>query len=411
MQKRIFMIVTLLLISVLFARLSPAAQFAVVGPRSLGMGGAGVAAVNDSTAVYWNPAALAQYHRVDIRIPVEGALRDHMDLRDSWNRVNDIYNRVQAGDPAAITEMIKLLTDLDKPNTGADGDLSAGLLISIPLPHAAFAVSALDLAYGGLYPTVDTQRLNANPTLPGPTPNPDFVGNSSTTLTGIGLSALEPALSFAVSLGNKVFIGANAKMIYAATFAHTASVGSSGFNTFLDDVDTTTTRGSKASMDAGIIIAPSESFSIGVTGRDLNSPTFSVQGLFPDKSSLTPPATVTTQYMVKEIELKPQVRAGFAWKPFPTLTLAADYDITRNDTFTPGYEDQTLAVGLEKTVWSEYLSFRAGAYQNVADSDAKVVYTAGVGTRIFFFRLDLAASYDTRFDEWNQASLNLALKF
>lgn len=329
-----------------------------------------------------------------------------MDLKDTWNRINDIYNLARAGDPASINELIRLILGLDKPDTGADGDLSTGFSVSIPLPHSAIAASALNLGYAGLYPTADTLNLSSAPAA---CPS-NFVGCNNTALTGIGISTVQPALSFAVSLGSKVFIGANAKMIYASTFVNTEFVGSTSFNTFLDNVDRTTTRGSKASMDVGILVAPTESFSIGVTGRDLNSPTFSVQGLFPVRSSVTPPATVATQYMVKEIELEPQVRAGVAWKPIETFTLAADYDITRNKTLTPGFEDRTLALGLEKTFWAEYLSIRLGAYQNLADSGANTVYTAGLGTRILAFRLDLAGAYD--FDEREyQASMNLALRF
>ncbi|NTW61035.1 MAG: hypothetical protein HGA43_17960, partial [Nitrospirae bacterium] len=67
--------------------LGNAAQFSVVGPRALGMGGASVAAVNDSTAVYWNPAALANFRKVDIRIPASVAMRDYMGLSNNWDTI------------------------------------------------------------------------------------------------------------------------------------------------------------------------------------------------------------------------------------------------------------------------------------------------------------------------------------
>ena len=37
-----------------------ALEFVTVGPRAMGMGGAGVAVTTDSLATYWNPAGLAQ---------------------------------------------------------------------------------------------------------------------------------------------------------------------------------------------------------------------------------------------------------------------------------------------------------------------------------------------------------------
>ena len=45
-----------------------AAEFVIVGPRAMGMGGAGVAITTDALATYWNPAGLAMTQTVDIRI-------------------------------------------------------------------------------------------------------------------------------------------------------------------------------------------------------------------------------------------------------------------------------------------------------------------------------------------------------
>src|SRR5512139_632540 len=84
---------------------SQAAQFAVFGPRALGMGGASVAAVNDSTAVYWNPAALADFRKTDIRLSAGAAARDYADLNTKWSDINDIYSAGLAGNPAAAAQL------------------------------------------------------------------------------------------------------------------------------------------------------------------------------------------------------------------------------------------------------------------------------------------------------------------
>ena len=44
------------------------AEFVIVGPGAMGMGGAGVAITTDALATYWNPAGLAMTQTVDIRI-------------------------------------------------------------------------------------------------------------------------------------------------------------------------------------------------------------------------------------------------------------------------------------------------------------------------------------------------------
>lgn len=390
------------LVLVVVPAASRAEQFAVVGPRALGMGGASVAAVNDSTAVYWNPAALADVRVVDIRIPVEAGLADHVGLKDTWSRINDINAQVQAGDPAAINETIGLLQDLDKPNTGADIDASAGLLVSIPIAKSTLAISALGYGYAGLYPTVDTLHLGSNPGTPA-----TFVGNNNSTVTGIGIIAREPAVSFATSLVDKVFIGINAKMIYADTYVNSTTLRSNTFNTFFDDLKNSKTTSNKAALDAGILYVPVQSFRVGLVGRDLNSPSFPAEGVFAQKQVNGDVSPITK---MDEIKFDPQCRAGVAWLPFKTFTLAVDYDLTRNKTLTPGYEDQTAAIGLEKTFLSEYINLRIGTYKNTADSSAKTVYTAGLGLRLFALRLDVAGAYD--FDKRQaQASVDLALRF
>jgi len=398
--KRQSAILTVLII-LIFPALLQAAPFSIVGPRALGMGGASVAAVNDSTAAYWNPASLADNRRVDIRIPVEAGVKDHMGIKDTWTNINDIFPLVQAGDPAAITQMQSILTQLDKPKTGADIDGSTGLFVSIPVSKSAIAFSAMGLGYAGVYPTIDSLHTSATVT------DPNFVAFNASTATGIGIALREPVVSVATSFAEKLFIGINAKMIYADTYVSSQSLTSTTFNSFKDDVKKNKTSTSKASLDAGILFVPVESVRIGVVGRDLNKPSFPVEGVFPQKQA-TGDVTLVTR--TDEVTLSPQYRAGLAWRPSKTFTLSADYDLRKNDTLTPGYESQIAAVGLEKTFLSESVIVRAGANKNTADSSSKAIYTAGFGFRIYAFRLDLAAGYDFK-ERQGEASVDIALRF
>jgi len=382
--------------------LAQAAQFAVVGPRALGMGGASVAAVNDSTAVYWNPAALANSRKVDIRIPAGVAVRDYMDIKNNWDRIQVIQDAVNAGDYAAATELKKLFLDLDRPDAVTNIDVSGGILVSFPVSSSAFALSALGIGFAELRPTVDTFHLNTAPSIT------DSIALNNSAIGAFGIVTVEPAISFATSLGDHVLVGANAKMVYASTFLHSALTRSGNFNNFVSDMNNSETKSHKGSIDAGILFKPMSGLDIGVVGRYLNSPSFPIAGMAAVKNGAGD--VMIAPVSAGEIEIKPQYRAGVAWKPFDNLTLSADYDLTKNKSFTESTEDQTIAGGIELTMLSEILTLRAGAYKNTANDLANVVYTAGLGLRVFALRIDLAGAYDFKEQE-AQASASLALRF
>ncbi|MGH7442007.1 MAG: hypothetical protein ACREKE_04955, partial [bacterium] len=60
-----------------------------VGARSLGMGGAAVGLVDDSTATYWNPAGLTNVKDFDVMIAEEGSATSALNL--GTNDVNSQY--------------------------------------------------------------------------------------------------------------------------------------------------------------------------------------------------------------------------------------------------------------------------------------------------------------------------------
>jgi hypothetical protein len=92
------------------------------------------------------------------------------------------------------------------------------------------------------------------------------------------------------------------------------------------------------------------------------------------------------------------------------MTIAADMDITSNQTLVPDLKSQVLSLGMEQTILSEFLSFRVGTYKNVQDAGSIFTPTAGIGMRMYAFRLDLGGGYD--FNEGGAiASGGLALTF
>ena len=56
-------------ISLLVPAQAMAVEFVTVGPRAMGMGGAGVAVTTDALATYWNPAGLAMTQTVEYSNP------------------------------------------------------------------------------------------------------------------------------------------------------------------------------------------------------------------------------------------------------------------------------------------------------------------------------------------------------
>jgi hypothetical protein len=126
-----------------------------------------------------------------------------------------------------------------------------------------------------------------------------------------------------------------------------------------------------------------------LTGRNLNSPEFDG---YSSTKVLANGRTVTVD--VPDVKLDPQVRAGVALIPVPTLTLGVDFDLTENDTTFANYGTQNIAFGLE---WDAFrvLSLRAGAYKNIAESDIGWVYTAGLGVNLWAARLDLGGAFST----------------
>jgi len=76
------------------------------------------------------------------------------------------------------------------------------------------------------------------------------------------------------------------------------------------------------------------------------------------------------------------------------MTITADMDVTSNQTLVPGLKSQDLSLGMEQTILSEFLSFRVGTYKNVQDAGSIFTPTAGLGLRVYSFRLDVAGGYD-----------------
>ncbi len=334
-----------------------AVEFAVVGPRAAGMGGAGVAVTTDALATYWNPAGLAMTQTVDIRIQGTGQAIDRMGVRET---LHDIKNfNTTTPDPIAAQALANRI------NGGTVSGIAAGgLYVKGHFGEHAFGFNVSDVATSGAF--VD--------------PSNRFSGQSGNVRGAFllrGLEARQAAFSYAYAFADKMFsIGVTGKIIQGAAYMGSVAVQGGQDVTLTDNfgkAKLTTTYG----IDVGAIYRPSSWLRFGVVAKDLNQPEFDA----PDGS---------------KYKLNPQIRGGMAVNPWSTLTLTADMDATSNKTFVPGQKSQVLSLGAEQTILSEFLSLRVGGFKNVQDAASPFTPTAGFGLRIFALRVDVGGGYDFR---------------
>ncbi|THJ18410.1 MAG: hypothetical protein CAF42_008870 [Nitrospira sp. CG24B] len=343
------------------------AEFVIVGPRAMGMGGAGVAVTTNALATYWNPAGLAMTQTVDIRMQGGGLAIDRRGLGDALHDLENFTTSDTSPDNLAKGQSIA--DRINRPGATVSVNGSAGLYVKGHLGEHAFGFNVSDVATGGGF--VSTPIQASQPGGPG---TPITVAGQMALR---GLEARQLAFSYAYAFSDKTFsIGITAKVIQGAAYnGSTDLTGGSGVSTtdHFGKPNISTTYG----IDLGAIYRPSSWARFAVVAKDINKPTFDAAG----GSKLT---------------LEPQVRFGVAINPYSSLTLSADVDATSNKTFVPGVKSQLLSLGLEQTILSEFLSFRVGTFKNMQDASTPFVPTAGLGIRWFNFRADAGGGYDFR---------------
>jgi hypothetical protein len=371
--------ITAVLIITLLQGHALAVEFVMVGPRAMGMGGAGVAVTTDALATYWNPAGLAMTQTVDIRIIGGGQAIDRLGIADAIKDLEDFNPNA----PNAAANAQDIANRLNQPGANTSINGAAGLYVKGHFGEHAFGFNISDVATGGGFVSTPVQC----------SPNPNCTG--VTSITGAmalrGLEARQVAFSYAYAFADKTFaIGITAKVIQGAAYDGNLPLQGG------QDVKLLTNFGepkisTSYGIDVGAIYRPSSWLRFGVVAKDLNQPEFDA----PDGSKM---------------KLGPQVRGGVALNPYSSLTLTSDVDVTSNQTLVPGVKSQVLSLGAEQTILTEFLSFRLGAFKNMKDATTPFTPTAGLGLRIFAFRLDLGGGYDFR-EQGALASGSVSLTF
>jgi hypothetical protein len=376
-----FMVVSCVMLAsgLCWVEASHAVEFATVGARAAGMGGAGVAVTSDAYATYWNPAGLAMSKTIDIRVGVSAQVIDRIGVNDT---LKDIEKLDKTNTPGNQAQLQALLDKINRPGASVSAIGAGGAYMKGYYGDHAFGFSVADVATAGMFaPT----RLNAvvNTT----TGKLD----SSGQLALRGLEARQATFSYAYAfLDRTLAIGITGKLMQGAAYNSTATVtgGDVSVSDNLGKAKTSNAFG----IDVGAVYRPSSWLRLGIVAKDINAPSFD------------------TQTAGQQFKLDPQVRGGVAVNPWETLTLTVDADVTSNKTLVPDLKSRVISLGAEQTIFSELLSLRIGAFKNTADANSYITPTAGFGIRLFALRVDVGGGYDFR-ERGVLASGTVALTF
>lgn len=147
-------------------------------------------------------------------------------------------------------------------------------------------------------------------------------------------------------------------------------------------------------FDLGAQWRHGEWLTVGVVGKNLTSPAFRSPQLKDQHGNFVNQDGTPGFYRDPDVKLKPQVRAGVALDPLWWLTLAADIDLTENETVLTGldYKSRHLGGGFELHALS-WLKIRGGLYKNIADDEIGPVATAGLTFGIPWVLLEVDGAY------------------
>jgi hypothetical protein len=356
-MKRVSVFCVVVMVVLTFASAALATSFPITDVRALGMGGAFVAAGEGIGAVNYNPALLGKGATAGVVVPeVVVRIEDHIGMVDL---IDDLDNAFSTGD---TTQMISILNRLDEGGS-TDINAYAGIGAGFGIFGVSGGVTYADLIYGVAIPNnIDATNLS-----PAATTN---------TLELIGIEARQLIFSGAKSFGN-IIVGANMRNIDATTYSDSESLFSDPDIGVGDVTENELGDESVVAWDVGAVMGLSPMIDFGIVARDVGGTDLGV------------------------VEFDPRYRVGAAFY-LPSITVAADLDITEDDTGGTAYQE--WAIGGEFDVWA--IALRAGLSNNSGLSDSPTLLHFGVGLGF----MDIGAAYAEEGDYYI-AGLNLNLGF
>ncbi len=419
-----------------------AAAFQPLGFEASSMGGAGVASAKGTYAPYYNPALLAEKsNKLQMSLSVgvgvmENDIADHIDTLadiDIDETIDGLETSIEALETTNITDVFNLISgnsitgyidqtskdnisliksELNALGLAEESSLTLMPSFSLGFQMGHFGFGAYGIAELVTHPVINPDYLDiifeydfqgttyyleydeVTDQFSGYTDNTqynlrsleDAIHNGVTHLQLTGVSYVEIPLSYGRAFNTPLGTlncGASLKIMPGQTLNFQIDIDSESED-ILDDMKDAAEDDTAYGVDIGFLLKPKmfSNIAFGLVAKNLNTPTFDMEN-------------------GGEIEIDPQVRAGVALNLWgDRITVAFDADITSNETFIPGYDAQMIGGGINFHPFS-WLSVRGGAMQNIQESDAGTVFTAGLGFGLKWFQLDLAAQVSSDKGEYD----------
>jgi hypothetical protein len=375
-----------------------AVPFGTFDPRSLAMGGAGVASGTSANAAYYNPALLSMYKTrkeigrnssfifPTITARAAEAVIDNIDIEDE-NLEQDLVNAITAfnqntnsqtaqGVLSAATDLYSRLDQLVDGPVHGDGNVGMILGIGHKQEGGSIIINRRGVGTGAIENFTNDialledyveamQFIESGGTAGEPHPelfNPDGTlidqtGNLASIGNGAGLDITEVGMAVSREfqiLGRGVAIGITPKILRVITYDFEADAVTGETNSAKDDNEDW-----DVNLDIGFAHQFNAQWRTGLVFKNVRSLSY-------------------TTSLGTEIKLDPQIRAGVAYDSQWGL-YAVDVDIIENDPIAYGSPSQMLSLGGE---WKpkQWFKLRAGIARNMKGigNNSDPVFSAGL---------------------------------
>lgn len=360
------------------------------GARAMGMGGAFVAVADDASSVYWNPAGLAIGSKRAVMASIGGKGGDRQHMLEEMKELVDLSvaagGRISA--PSDIERALVLLDGLSQQGSGLVGDAT----IDVILAYRGFAFAFLDTGTAAAAPSIDEDILAFDPHSGRPLPT-DL---AELHLTGLVAKQLSASYAAPIIEG-RLWGGGSLKYYRADTYdVWRLLVDTENKELTRTNIVRRATGSGKAGssswgVDLGVMAYVLRHLRVGLVGRDMNGPEFDSVG----------PA---------KVELNPQYRMGASYELLPSMVVAADYDLSKNDQAIPGVPVREASFGVEGYAADRHLAIRGGASKNVDEKGSLWQFSFGLGVDTPHVAFDAAFVTDSK-NEQVSGALTAIVRF